>query len=265
MGTGLATASVAAVGLSCRAPGSQSAGQGTAQSGSEALLETNPDQVEPAPLGYDRLPLEWHQERTRLLKERAGELGADAIVLERDPNMVYFTGCFRGSGERTTRVMFRLDEEDTAYWYAPGIDRDLITSWWATDFEYYFCYPHAEGGFPNRGELVQGKRVDLWEWLLEGLGRRGLGDKTIAVDRALSSSDLEVARKLLPRARFVDISSACQQMQIIKTPEEIALTNAPTATSIRSTLSRATTSWSAAPTRLISSSARRCRHMGSVC
>jgi len=230
MGTGLASAGVAAAGLACSASGTEAPGQGSgpgsqgaAASGSEALLVANPDHVTPAPLGYDRLPLEWHQERTRLLKERAGELGADAIVLERDANIVYFSGCFRGSGERTTRVMFRLDEQDTAYWYSPGIDRDLITSWWATDNEYYFCYPHAEGGFPNRGELVQGARVDLWEWLLEGLGRRGLGDKTIAVDRTLSDDDLATARKVLPRARFVNISSACLQMQIIKTPEEIAL------------------------------------------
>ena len=240
MGTGLATAGVAAAGaaaagVACGTSGSgtsergstaggSGSGQEAAGGGSEALLVPNPDQVEPAPLGYDRLPLEWHQERTRLLKERAGELGADAVVLERDPNIVYFTGCFRGSGERTTRVMFRLDEQDTAYWYSPGIDRDLITSWWATGNEYYFCYPHAEGGFPNRGELVQGARVDLWEWLLEGLRSRGLGDKTIAVDRTLSNADLATARNVLPQARFVDISPACLEMQIIKTPEEMALT-----------------------------------------
>ena len=194
MGTGLASAGVAASSLACSSGGavssgeSSSSGEGSFASGSEALLVDNPDHVEPAAVGYDRLPLEWHQARARLLKERAGELGADAIVLQRDPNIVYFTGCFRSSGERTTRVLFRLDEEDTAYWYSPGIDRELITSWWSTENEYYFCYPHAEGGFPNRGELTQGERVDLWEWLLEGLQRRGLGDKTIALDRTLSAA-----------------------------------------------------------------------------
>lgn len=222
MGAGLATAGAAASGLACTTAGEGETSQATAAD-SEALLVDNPDHVEPAPLGVDRLPLEWHQARTRLLKERAGELGADAVVLQRDPNMVYFTGCFRGSGERTTRVMFRLDEEDTAYWFAPGIDRDLITSWWATENEYYFCYPHAEGGFPNRGELNQGPRVDLWEWLLEGLDKRGLGDKTIALDRTPSESEMRTAARVVPRARFVDISEACLDMQIIKTPEEIAL------------------------------------------
>jgi Xaa-Pro aminopeptidase len=229
MGTGLTTAGVAASSLACSTEGGTSSGQGSSSgagalsSNSEALLVDNPDHVEPAPVGSDRLPLEWHQARTRLLKERAGELGADAILLQRDPNLVYFTGCFRSSGERTTRVLFRLDEEDTAYWYSPGIDRDLITSWWCTENEYYFCYPHAEGGFPNRGELAQGPRVDLWEWLLEGLRRRGLGDKTIAVDRTLSEAELTTAGNVLPRARFVNISSACLEMQVIKTAEEIAL------------------------------------------
>lgn len=231
MGTGLAAAGAAASGLACSAGGSESpargpssaASSGQGASGSEALLRANADHVEPAPIGTDRLPLAWHQERTRLLKERAGELGADAIVLQRDPNIVYFSGCFRGSGERTTWVMFRLDEQDTAYWFSPGIDRDLISSWWATENEYYFCYPHAAGGFPNRGELEAGARVDLWAWMLEGLGRRGLGDATIAVDRTLTSADLATASSVLPRARFVDISPACQRMQIIKTPEEIAL------------------------------------------
>ena len=238
MGSGLATAGAAASGLASSARNSDgrnsgpfesasgavsAPGQNAAEGNSEELLVANPDHVTPAPLGYDRLPLEWHQQRTRLLKERAGELGADAIVLQHDVNIVYFSGCFRGSGERTTWVMFRLDEQDTAYWFSPGIDRDLITSWWATGNEYYFCYPHAEGGFPNRGELVQGPRVDLWEWLLEGLGRRGLGDKVIAVDRTLSQGDLATASAVLPQARFVDISPACQRMQIIKTPEEMAL------------------------------------------
>ena len=229
MGTGLASAGVAASSLARSTGGGgslgqrASAGEGALSSDSEALLVDNPDHVEPAPVGYDRLPLEWHQARARLLKERAGELGADAIVLQRDPNIVYFTGCFRSSGERTTRVLLRLDEEDTAYWYSPGIDRDLITSWWCTENEYYFCYPHAEGGFPNRGELTPGPRVDLWEWLLEGLRRRGLGDKTIALDRTLSEAELSTAGNLLPRARFIDISSACLEMQVIKTPEEIAL------------------------------------------
>lgn len=191
---------------------------------SERLLVPNPDHLDPAPLGYDRLPLEWHQERTRTLKERIDNLGVSAILLSTDQNMVYYTGCFRGSGERSTWVLFRADEEDTAYWYSPGIDRDLVTTWWATENEYYFCYPHAEGGFPNRGEVVQGPRVDLFEWLLTGLRRRGLAGTRIAIDRTLSASELETVRRVMPGTRFVNVGDKCLHMQQIKTPEELALT-----------------------------------------
>jgi Xaa-Pro aminopeptidase len=174
-------------------------------------------------VGYDRLPLEWHQERARLLKERAGERGAEAVLLSTDQNMVYYTGCFRRSGERSTWVLFIPGESDTVYWYSPGIDRDLVTTWWSTDNDYYFGYPHAEGGFPNLGEVVQGPTVDLWEWLLEGLARRGLAGKTIGVDRGLGARDLETAARLLPGSRFIDVGDICHGMQVIKTPEEIAL------------------------------------------
>ncbi len=218
LSAGLTAAGGAAAALAC-APASP-ANEGD----SERLLVRDPDHVEPAPVGMDRLPLAWHQERTRLLKESAAaEHGAEAVVLGSDPNMVYFSGCYRSSGQRSTWVMFPLAETDAAYWYSPGIDRDLITSWWCTENEYYFCFPHAEGGFPNRGEVRRGPRVDLWAWLLERLGRRGLDGRTIAIDRTLSVRERETAARVLPRARFVDVSAICQRMQMVKTPEELAL------------------------------------------
>src|SRR5262245_18569762 len=133
---------------------------------SEKLLKADPRQPEPSPRGFDRLPLEWHQERARAVKEKAAARGVDAILLRSDQNQVYFTGCFRQSCERSTWVVLPLEEKDTAHWFSPAIDRDLINSWWATSNENYFCYPHAAGGFPNRGELARGNRVDLFEWML---------------------------------------------------------------------------------------------------
>ena len=70
---------------------------------SELLLDENIDHLEAAPIGYDRLPLEWHQTRSGKLKERlANSRAVDAILFSTDQNIVYFTGCFRGSGERPT-------------------------------------------------------------------------------------------------------------------------------------------------------------------
>ena len=216
MGVGLGAASTAASGLAC---------SGDSRQGESArLFIDDPDQPEPAPLGYDRLPLEWHQSRTRRLKELVAERSVDAILLRSDQNQVYFTGCFRRSGERSTWAVFPVDEVDTVYWYAPGIDRDLMTTWWSTEFEYYFCYPHAEGGFPNRGELARGNRVDLFEWMLDGVKRQGLEDKTLGVDFELTESQRRSAAAVLPNAKFADIRDVCLDLQIIKTPEEIALT-----------------------------------------
>jgi len=226
MGAGLAAAGTAASALACAAPedpSSAPSGTGTVSGNSEALLVRDPGQVEPAPVGVDRLPLAWHQGRACELKNRVAGTGARAVVLGRDQNMVYFTGCFRGSGERSTWAVFRPDEEDTVYWYAPGIDRDLVGSWWSTELETYFCYPHAEGGFPNRGEVVQGPRVDLFAWMLEGLKKRGLAGGTVAADWTLSEDQLTTVRKVIPGTRFVDVSGACLEMQQIKTPEELAL------------------------------------------
>ena len=221
MGAGFAMAGAAAGALAC-APEERGSGQAR-DGGSEALLESNPDHLEPAPLGYDRLPLAWHQDRVRVLKQRLDSRGVDAILLSNDQNAVYFNGCYRGSGERSTWLLFRMDEEDTAYWYSPGIDRDLITSWWATENEYYFGYPHAEGGFPNRGQVVQGPTVNLFEWMLEGLRRRGLAGGAIATDWTLTEGQAASVRKVVPGTQFVNVQADCLYMQQRKTPEELAL------------------------------------------
>jgi|TARA_B100001146_G_scaffold45731_1_gene39241 Xaa-Pro aminopeptidase len=161
--------------------------------------------------------------RARTLKERLADCGAEAVLLNTDQNIVYFTGCFRGSGERPTWSLFPTQEEDTVYWYSPGIDRDLIESWWCTENEYYFGYPHAEGGFPNRGQVVQGPTVDLFEWMLQGVRSRGLGGGTIAVDWSLSESQIASVSKVIPGTRFVNVQADCLSMQQIKTSEELRL------------------------------------------
>jgi len=117
-----------------------------------------------------------------------------------------------------------MNEKDAAYWYSPGIDRDLITSWWCTENEYYFCYPHADGGFPNKGKVVQGEKVNLFRWLLSQLKHRGYANKLIATDMNFNDDYLKIISEELPKVRFVNINNLCLDMRIIKTSEEIALT-----------------------------------------
>jgi Xaa-Pro aminopeptidase len=183
----------------------------------------NPYHPTPAPVGVDRLPLPWYKATCQRLRLAAKARGVDAILLQTDPNLVYFSGCFRGSGERTTWALLMVDEPDTLYWYAPSIDRDLIASWWSTENHSYFCFPHAEGGFPNRGENRRGNRVDLWGWVLTHLAERGLSTKTIGLDRELTPSSQRTFSRILPQAQQTDISDLCLAMRMIRTPEEIAL------------------------------------------
>ena len=153
IGAGLVASSIASQALA-------QATAGAKRSGSESLLVDNPYHPEPAPLGVDRLPLNWYKRQAARIREAAAGRGVDAVVFGTDDNIVYFTGCFRGSGERSTWVVLPTSgatANETVYWYSPGIDRDLIQSWWCTENEYYFCYPHAEGGFPNRGQLKRGR------------------------------------------------------------------------------------------------------------
>ncbi|MFN9575739.1 MAG: M24 family metallopeptidase [Gemmatimonadota bacterium] len=240
MGMGLAASSVAAEALAAEALAAESlaaeslaaeslaAERGLAgrPGDSDRLLVENPHHPAPAPVGTDRLPLAWYRAQSRRLREQARARGVDAILLQSDVNLVYFTGCFRGSGERTTWALLPTNEADTVYWFSPAIDRDLITSWWCTENTYYFCYPHAEGAFPNRGELPAGRtpRVDLWAWVLQHLADRGLGGKVIGLDRELVPSAQRTFDRILPGATAADVSDLCLRMQVIKTPEEIALT-----------------------------------------
>ena len=112
MGRGMAVTSLAATGLArCTSP---------SDAGSESLFVTDRNHPEPAAMGYDRLPLAWYKQTVQRLKDKLP--GVDAILLESDKNKVYFTGCFRGSGERTTWVFFPTQEQvDLFEWLLQGL------------------------------------------------------------------------------------------------------------------------------------------------
>lgn len=188
---------------------------------SEKLLLKNPNHPQEA--SFDRLPLSWYKETVKSLKKRVAEKEVEAILLQDRWNLIYFTGLFHSTTERPFYALFPV-REDAIYWYHPGLDRDLVASWWNTENEYYFDYLHAEGGFPNKGKVIQGETVDLFEWLLEGLKKRGYEDKAIGVDAEFPPSRMKKIKKILPKAKFVDISPVCLKMRMVKTKEEIALT-----------------------------------------
>lgn len=224
LGSGLIAAGAGAttlVNAGCRPSEKESISKKSPGAESARLLIQNPDH--PAPATFDRLPLEWYRATAARLREKAGERGLKAVVLQNTWNIIYFTGLFHTTTERPFYAVFPV-EEDALYWYHPGLDRDLVTSWWSTENEYYFDFLHSEGGHPEKGVITVGKTVDLFEWLLNGLKKRGFGEGAIGIDTELPPSRLNKAKKVLPRATFHDISDICLKMRMVKTPEEIALT-----------------------------------------
>jgi len=204
------------------AAGQSAFGQTPVKGNSEKMLIKDPDHPAPAPVGLDRLPLEWYKSTVKRLKDKAAAQGVDAIVLEDNWNIPYFTGNFMTKTERPLWVMMPV-KEDTIYWWTPGLDNELVKSWWCTEMDYYYDYYHAKGGFPDQGKVVKDNTVDLFLWFLDGLKKRGFGEKAIGFDSEFTPSRMKKFSDALPKAKVVDISPRCIQMRMVKTPEEIAL------------------------------------------
>jgi Xaa-Pro dipeptidase len=213
----------AALGLGVAAgAGAQSAGAAGVDGSKSAVLFVKEDDGL-APATFDRLPLEWHQGRAKALQAHMVENGLAGAWLTDPMNIIYFTGLFFTTTERPFSVFLPADRLATI-WFNPGLDRDLVKSWWATESEYYFDFQHAEGGFPNEGKVQQGEQVDLFEWVLKGLKKRGYDGKRIATDRELSPGKLATAGKVfLKETKFESIADRCEKMRMVKSPEELAL------------------------------------------
>jgi Xaa-Pro dipeptidase len=187
---------------------------------SESLLVKNPDH--PAPATFDRLPLEWYQKTVGRLQEKLGERGLDGILLNNRWNLIYYTGLFHSTTERPFWCFIPTNALEL-HWFHPGLDRDLVGSWWATSSQYYFDYKHSKGGFPNKGEITVGETVDLTKWMLDGITKLGYGEKKIALDHQPSMKSMKHMTEILPKATFEPVDDICIQMRMVKTPEEIAL------------------------------------------
>jgi len=190
-------------------------------SSSARLFLTEDDGLKPSTL--DRLPIEWHQARLRALQAGLQEDGYAGILLSDPWNITYFTGLFFTSTERPFRVYLPADRL-AAIWFHPGIDRDAVKTWWSTEAESYFDFKHAEGGFPNEGRVQQGASVDLFEWTLKGLKKRGLDGKRIATDFEPTRAQFATASKVFTKeTRLESAADRCERMRMVKTQEELAL------------------------------------------
>jgi Xaa-Pro aminopeptidase len=217
----LATTGAAAAGslLASRLTAAEQSGVNGSKSA--ALFVTEDDGLKPAT--FDRLPLEWHKGRVKLLQDYMQEQGFAGALLSDRWNLIYFTGLFHSTTERPFMVFLPADKLG-AIWFHPGLDRDLVKSWWSTDADQYFDFHHADGAFPNLGKVQQGEKVNLFEWVMKGLKKRGYEGKRIATDRDLSRRQRDTVSKVfLKPTEFESIDEHCEKMRMIKTPEELAL------------------------------------------
>jgi Xaa-Pro aminopeptidase len=172
----------------------------------------------------DRLPVAWYRDTVARCQRALQAAGLDGMLCKDQWNTVYLSGYFHSQTERPEALWVPAVGEPTLF--VPGLDRDLVTSWWIRDAEFYFDYPHAESGNdPRAGSVATpGGTVDLWSWMLKGLDRRGFGGKVIGLDWDAPESTLKRFREALPHATFRPAGDLLIDMRIIKTPEEVALT-----------------------------------------
>jgi Xaa-Pro aminopeptidase len=191
---------------------------------SEALLlgPTPGEEGPPKAAMYDRLPLEWNKRTVKRFKDLLAERDIQAFLVRNPLNIIYLTGYWHSTTERPQATFMNRDDEDPWYLY-PGLDRDLVTSWWFGGGRMYFDFHHAEGAFPHEGKVQQGKKVDLFAFLLEGLKEHGIQGTKIGIDGELYPSQIAKAEAILPGIEFIDVSEVLMNMREVKTPEELAL------------------------------------------
>ncbi|MGH7547640.1 MAG: M24 family metallopeptidase [Gemmatimonadales bacterium] len=172
----------------------------------------------------DRLPIAWYRSTIARLQQALGAAGLDGMLLKDRWNIVYLTGYFHSQTERPEALWVPATGEPTLF--VPGLDRDLVASWWIKDYELYFDFPHAEtSNDPRVGSVVNAQgTVDLWRWMLAGLDKRGFGAKKIGLDWDAPEGQLTKFRAALKGATFRAADDIPMGMGVIKTPEEIALT-----------------------------------------
>ena len=187
------------------------------------MLQARPgEEGPPAPADDDRLPLEWNKKVVARFKERLARQEVEAFLVREPLNIIYLTGYWHTTTERPQAVFMNGDDADPWFLY-PSLDRDLVTTWWFGGGRMYFDFHHAHEAFPHRGKVLQGKKVDLFRFLLEGVKEHGIQGNRIGIDGELYPSEMDKVKQILPGITWVDVSSELMSMRQVKTAEELAL------------------------------------------
>lgn len=209
--TGYSAAALGSVSL----PTIAAVARGLTTPGSAGLrLETAPTSGKPF-----RMTEPWYRQTIARLQQKLGERGLKGMIFSDSHNLNYLAGYFLTNTERPAWLFIPTDGQPAMF--SPGLDRDMLSSWWIKDYDWYFDYPHA-GPF-NQVVFDKGPQVDLVEWMLKGIARRGFGEGKIGVDREMGPKTQARWSAALPKAEFVDASEIPLKMRQVKTAEEITL------------------------------------------
>jgi len=183
---------------------------------SEALTPEDESRV-PLFSGEDRLSIDWYKNTIKRFQGKLEEAKTDGMLLADSNNINYLTGLFLVQTERPCYLWVPVKGE--AFVFSPGLDRDLVSTWWIKEYEIYFDFPEAEkGGFDN----PQGT-ADLLQGTLKAIEKRGYPTKVLGLEMEPGKKTIERMKKALPHSKFIDMGHIPLNMRIIKTPEEIAL------------------------------------------
>lgn len=167
-----------------------------------------------------RLPVAWYQATVRRFQAKLAEQGLAGAIVSDPLNRNYLTGVFLTETERPNYLFVPAQGEPTAF--VPGLDRDMVASWWVKDFEWYFDFKHA--GEYNKVVWKAGPTEDLFVWMLRGVSKRGFGKGKLGFDREPAPSLAKKFTDTLPEASLAPIADFLLHMREVKTPEEIELT-----------------------------------------
>jgi Xaa-Pro dipeptidase len=176
----------------------------------------------PEPANFDRLPLNWYKAKVNTFKDKLAEQGIEAFLLRNVLNVSYLIGYYHVETERPQATFMNKDDSDPWYLY-PGLDRDIVKSWWYGGGLAYYDYPDARGVYPYEGKVATGPANDILTYTLEGIKKHGLQGKKLGIDSELYPSELEKVKKVFPDVEVVNIGPMLLKMRELKSPEELAL------------------------------------------
>ncbi|MFQ5927297.1 MAG: aminopeptidase P family N-terminal domain-containing protein, partial [Terriglobia bacterium] len=167
-----------------------------------------------------RLSASWYRATVARLQATLRDKGLAGVLCVNHLNHNYLAGYFL---TRTERPMFLfIPARGEPSFFHPGLDRDLATSWWIKDHEWYFDFQHA--GEYNKVQWKAGKKQDLWLWVAKNLAKRGYGSGKLGLDREATPSLAKKLQKALPEVKWENLEKDLLHMRQVKTAEEVALT-----------------------------------------